>query len=349
MNPEQWWNSSQDREDALIGRSPGNGKCATCNQYNTTPRWCRTCDPKLATQGWTSGVERIDNLIKEFQLEAPTYSKLIEWIPFDSLKDIKMVGKGGFSSVYSAIWLDGVRKIQGKYGNYERSRDKSCIVALKNLYGFETDNFLKEFRNNVKCRLIGSTLNIYGLTRNEENEYFMVLQYADKGNLHKFLATDFKKLNWRSKLQQLTFISYDLDYIHKAGYIHGDFHSGNILQTQHKGGIQSYVADLGLSKGMDELNVENATFGVLPYVAPEVLNGQPYTSASDIYGLGIMMTEMTTGKRAYDGYPFDHNLALMICDKKNPLRPEFAIGTPDFYVKLAKQCMDPNPKKTTNC
>ncbi|PKY59498.1 hypothetical protein RhiirA4_482287 [Rhizophagus irregularis] len=61
----------------------------------------QTCDPEITTQGWTSGNKDIDDCIKEFQLNSLTYAKLIEWIPFDRLINIKKVGKGGFGSVYS--------------------------------------------------------------------------------------------------------------------------------------------------------------------------------------------------------------------------------------------------------
>src|SRR6266511_2059161 len=49
------------------------GKCSTCNKYNTDYSWCQTCDPYLLTQGWTSGNETIDEIIKSTQLKATKY------------------------------------------------------------------------------------------------------------------------------------------------------------------------------------------------------------------------------------------------------------------------------------
>ena len=87
-----------------------------------------------------------------------------------------------------------------------------------------------KFENHTKCRLRGSSLNIYGLTQNTAtNEYLMVFQYADNGSLHKFLRMKFRDLTWQIKLKLLEDISFDLFRIHYAGYIHADFHSeGNI-------------------------------------------------------------------------------------------------------------------------
>ncbi|RIB30703.1 hypothetical protein C2G38_2053089, partial [Gigaspora rosea] len=78
----------------------------------------------------------------------------------------------------------------------------------------------------MKCNLYGSGLKMYGLTHDSENnQYLMVFLYADKGNLHTFLRTNFQDLSWKIKLKLLKDISHDLLRIHIAGYIHSDFHS----------------------------------------------------------------------------------------------------------------------------
>ena len=76
-----------------------------------------------------------------------------------------------------------------------------------------------------------------------------------------------------------------------------------------------------------------------PYIAPEVLNGEAYTSLSDIYSVGIVMAELSSGKPPF--YNKKHNLSLLL-DICNGLRPEFGKGTPEFYKKLAYKCMDAN-------
>jgi serine/threonine protein kinase len=52
-----------------------------------------------------------------------------------------------------------------------------------------------------------------------------------------------------------------------------------------------YVTDLGLSRPVNAKKEEREVYGVLPYVAPEVLQGQPYTQASDVYSFGIVAYE----------------------------------------------------------
>ncbi|CAG8529826.1 1044_t:CDS:2 [Acaulospora morrowiae] len=320
------------------------GRCARCRRYNTSQTWCQSCDPKImvAQKDWTSGNKDIDSCIREFQFESTEYEKVIEWIPFDRLKSVAIIGKGGFSAVYSAIWMDGARK--SKFGS--QSRSDSCVVALKTLPGSQTNSsdFLREFRNQMECRFEGSSLEVYGLTQNPTTgEYLMVYQYANRGSLHGFITSNFKGLTWNSKLCQLCDITKDLTQIHKAGYIHNDFHSGNVLLNQYVGGTtKCYIADLGLSRKESESDSEDHIYGVMPYVAPEILSGQQYAKSADIYSLGVMMAEISTGNRPFDGLQFDTSLALDII---KGLRPEFAPGTPDCYVELAKKCMDSNPEK----
>lgn len=207
----------------------------------------------------------------------------------------------------------------------------------------KSDSFLTEFKNHMQCRLKGSELEVYGLTQNTKTgQYMMVYQYADRGNLLDFLTKNFIELTWQTKIDQLAYISYDLSQIHRTELIHNDFHSGNILINQNiDGNIISYITDLGLSRKQDEYDSKEAIYGVMPYVAPEVLMGKKHTKEADIYGLGIIMVEISTGIRPHEEREFDTILALDICDG---LRPEFANGTPDCYVELANQCMNSNPQ-----
>ncbi|CAI2198812.1 6915_t:CDS:1, partial [Funneliformis geosporum] len=81
------------------------------------------------------------------------------------------------------------------------------------------------------------------------------------------------------KIEKLCHINEDLTTLQNLGYYHKDFHSGNILQNE----VASYVSDFGLTGPADKQNLNNKIYGVLLYIAPEVLNGGLYTLASDIY------------------------------------------------------------------
>ncbi|RIB09133.1 kinase-like domain-containing protein [Gigaspora rosea] len=171
-------------------------------------------------------------------------------------------------------------------------------------------------------------------------------QLVRGGKLHQYMRIKFKKLKWKDKLLRLTEISKELIQIHEAGYIHCDFHSGNILQHKEELWlekiIKSYITDLGSSRNNKESTLKKGICGVLPYIAPEILLGKKFTQAADIYGFGVIMAEITTGIPPFDGYLFNNDLAIKIC---GGLRPDFAPGTPNCYIKLAKLCMNSDPQK----
>ena len=86
------------------------GLCLECNKPNTYYDWCNQCNAKRFQQdfpNWTSGNIYIDNFIQESQLNAQSEREVLEWIPYNRLTNIKYLAKGGFSTVYNAIWLDG--------------------------------------------------------------------------------------------------------------------------------------------------------------------------------------------------------------------------------------------------
>src|ERR1044072_9720218 len=86
------------------------GLCPECNKPNTDDNWCQQCNAKRFQQDfhkWTSGNKFIDKFIQESQLIAQQGHHVLEWIPYNRLTNIEYLNKGGFSTVYKAIWLDG--------------------------------------------------------------------------------------------------------------------------------------------------------------------------------------------------------------------------------------------------
>ncbi|RHZ86277.1 hypothetical protein Glove_52g37 [Diversispora epigaea] len=127
--------------------------------------------------------------------------------------------------------------------------------------------------------------------------------------------------------------------IHKLDIVHQDFHPGNILSSDFKNRLQ--ISDFGLSKliGANPNNPEKKNiFGVLPYIAPEVLSGEEeYTKAADVYSFGIIAYEMITGFPPYPDIPHDEELALKIC---NGLRPKIPFHTPKLITRIIMSCWD---------
>src|SRR5437763_1451201 len=104
---------------------------------------------------------------------------------------------------------------------------------------------------------------------------------------------------------------------------------------------ESVIGDFGLCQQLKGENDTNEIFGVIPYLAPELLSGEPYTKESDIYSFGMIMWEHTTGKKPFYDRSHNHCLILDILEGK---RPEITVDTPEFYADLMKKCWDPKPE-----
>src|SRR2546421_621075 len=127
--------------------------------------------------------------------------------------------------------------------------------------------------------------------------------------------------------------------IHENNYIHHDLHSGNIFSYNSRG---SLLGDLGLCQQIiDKKDNPDKIFGVIPYLAPEVLSKKPYTRESDIYSFGMIMWEFTTGRKPFHDRP--HN-SVLISDILKGERPQITDDTPEFYAELMKRCWDHNPE-----
>ena len=163
------------------------------------------------------------------------------------------------------------------------------------------------------------------------------MRYANDGSLTDYITKEFKNLKWKHKIRILYSIIAGLNIIHQEKLVHHDFHSGNILHSNMLP-QKMMIADLGLSAPADQ--EPSSIVGVLPYIAPEVLNGKPYTQKSDIYSFGILMSVISTGQQPFNDKAHGHGLMLKICEG---LRPGFSNNTPKIYIELAYKCMDADP------
>ena len=181
----------------------------------------------------------------------------------------------------------------------------------------------------------------YGITKNPEtNSFVMVMEYAHNGSLRQFLNNNFNSLSWKEKLYSLEDIASGLSKIHNSGLIHHDFHCGNIVSYANNVYL---ITDLGLcqpANAKDSQRVNKQIYGVLPYVAPEVLRGIEYTQASDIYGFGIIAYELCTGLPPYHDIAHEESLAVRICQG---LRPKSNYKIPQQILDMIEQCWNADP------
>ncbi|KLL03221.1 MAG: hypothetical protein MRECE_23c007 [Mycoplasmataceae bacterium CE_OT135] len=285
------------------------GLCPKCHypyiEKFLNEAWCSSCNPIK---------KDIKKLIKELKI-----------IPYNDFTNIKHLADGGFSKVYKAEW-------HGKW------------VALKSL-SHSRDikvDFLQEISYH-KLINSNSVVKCHGISQDPQTkDYIMVMDYIKDGDLRQYLDKNYNKLNIKNKLYKLYTIASGLNSIHQQGLIHRDFHAGNVLNSGDGRYCQthSYITDLGLCRPANRRK-DDKIYGVMPYVAPEVLNSKVYSQTSDIYSFGILAAEIITGLPPYYELPHSLGLAIKICEG---LRPNLdTTQAPQLLKDLIKKCWDANP------
>ncbi|RHZ80923.1 hypothetical protein Glove_130g33 [Diversispora epigaea] len=315
-------------------------RCHNCEKLNLQNDTCSNCK-LIEMPKWTSGNNEIDKIIQMTQSDDNAKEwEIWRWINYSKFKNIEYLAEGGFGSIWKAEWIDMPEELFEFY--------RSNQVALKKLKDSQkiSSEFLKELKANFQCR-DRYVLSIVGITQDRKTkEYAMVLRYMKNGNLRDFLKQN-NSLPWIERLWLLNTFIRGLKVIHSKGLIHRDLHPGNLMITEsYNNSKYKFIrlGDLGLCRFANEISSSEA-YGILPYIAPEVLHKYQYTQASDIYSVGMIMWIISTGKIPFAIRAYDSELAV---DIFNGLRPKINRDTPQCYVELMEKCWHKDPTKRPN-
>jgi len=141
----------------------------------------------------------------------------------------------------------------------------------------------------------------------EDNELglFMVMELVEGVPLAKVLHRD-GRLSVRMACEIALQIAEALRYIHSNHIVHCDIKTENILLSEQHGSsrrqLHVKLLDFGLARSLNSGRNTSSLSGTPHYVAPERIRGEPASPASDIYGVGILLYEMVTGKVPWDGH-----------------------------------------------
>ncbi|CAB4422625.1 unnamed protein product [Rhizophagus irregularis] len=255
----------------------------------------------------------------------------LRWIPYNKFNNVAYLNEGGFGTIYKATWLkNNIRK-------------EVILKCHKNL-NENLNEFLKEWEYHKSVLSSSDVIEFYGFTEDPNtSKYMVVMDYANKGNLRENLTRIVEK-KWDQRLFMLYEIISGLRMIHEEDLIHCDFHDGNILNhiDDNNNDDKIYISDLGLCQPVKSFLKKYDIYGVISFMAPEVLRGKSYTPASDIYSFSMIMWEFTSGIPPFNNRAHDIQLSLSICKGE---RPEIVENTPQCYVDLMKKCWNEDPSE----
>ncbi|MGW7408253.1 protein kinase domain-containing protein [Streptomyces sp. NPDC054833] len=127
---------------------------------------------------------------------------------------------------------------------------------------------------------------------------------------------------------------------HADGVVHRDLKPANVLLQQRDGQMHPLLTDFGIARLADSpgLTRTHEFVGTPAYVAPESAEGRPQTSAVDIYGAGILLYELVTGRP-----PFGGGSALEVLHQHLSAEPRRPSTVPDPLWTVIERCLRKNP------
>lgn len=172
----------------------------------------------------------------------------------------------------------------------------------------------------------------------ESGQLCIVTEYASGGALSDKIAhTGAKDGQWEpvQAARCIEQLALALEAIHEAGFVHRDIKPENILLD---GEGNPKLADVGLA--LDEADYgkgERSIAGTVAYLSPEAAKGESHLvdQRADIYGLGLVLYEMLTGRR---GFSAETRNELLRRIKEIPLRPVRALN-PSVPAELERICL----------
>ncbi len=214
---------------------------------------------------------------------------------------LERIGVGGMAEIFRGRSL-GV-------GGFEK------LVAIKKILPHlgRDDRFVKmlihEARINASLKQ-RNIVQIYDVGVGDDGEYFLVMEYVPGRDLAALIGALERNERFTVPLDVALFIVGELcealEHAHRAtdadgkqvGLVHRDVSPANVL-ISYAGEVK--LTDFGIAKKTDDASVVASIKGKFAYMSPEQAGAQPLDRRSDVFSLGIILWELTVGRRLFSG------------------------------------------------
>ncbi|KAG4400043.1 hypothetical protein JHK82_023474 [Glycine max] len=268
------------------------------------------------------------------EMEASIYG--LQIIRNADLEDLTELGSGTYGTVYHGKWRGtdvAIKRIK-----------KSCFAGRSS----EQERLAKDFWREAQILSNLHHPNVvafYGIVPDGAGGTLAtVTEYMVNGSLRHVLVKNNRLLDRRKKLIVAMDAAFGMEYLHSKNIVHFDLKCDNLLvNLRDPQRPICKVGDFGLSRIKCNTLVSGGVRGTLPWMAPELLNGNSsrVSEKVDVFSFGISMWELLTGEEPYADM---HCGAIIGGIVKNTLRPHVPERCDSEWRKLMEECWSPDPE-----
>ena len=298
-------------------------KCPKCQFDNAEgTRFCGNCGALLQTSKELSGEPTRT-------IRAQTQELARRSLFAARYEIIEKLGKGGMGSVYRVVDQKVDEEIALKVLNPEVVADEEAVDRFRN----ELSLARKIIHKNV-CRMFD--------LHEFKGALFITMEYVEGEDLRSFIRRS-GSLTVDKSIFIAKQICDGLAEAHRLGVVHRDLKPRNVMIDREG---NAHIMDFGIARSLKagEETEAGIIIGTPEYMSPEQADGQEADQRSDLYGLGVILYEMLTGRR-----PFEADSALSLISKHRteiPLDPR-ALNPqiPESLCRLILKCLEKEPAK----
>lgn len=259
-----------------------------------------------------------------------------------------VIARGTFGTVHRGVYDGQDVAVKLLDWGEEGHRTEAEIASLRAAFTQEVAVWHKLDHPNV-TKFIGATMGSSELNIQTDNGHIgmpsnvccVVVEYLPGGALKNYLIKNRrKKLAFKVVVQMALDLARGLSYLHSQKIVHRDVKTENMLLDKTR---TVKIADFGVAR-VEASNPNDMTgeTGTLGYMAPEVLNGNPYNRKCDVYSFGICLWEIYCCDMPYPDLSFSEVTSAVV---RQNLRPEIPRCCPSSLANVMKRCWDANPDK----
>jgi serine/threonine protein kinase len=236
----------------------------------------------------------------------------------------------------------------GATSRVDKARDKIIgrTVAIKTLvHSFGAAPQQKQFLR--EAQIVGqlshpAIVNLFDVGVEETGIAYLVMEYVNGRTLLQVLSES--PIPWPRACSWAADLATALGRAHTAGIIHGDVKPANVMITE-EGEVK--LSDFGIARFATQVSGSGRIMGTPAYLAPEQIMGEPHSTRSDLFSLGIVLYQMLTGVPPFDGSSVAAVCAqILTADPVEPSRrnPALPPGLDHIVMRcLAKKADDRYP------